>query len=277
MEIESEEKFHLKKQFFSEKIICPNCNETTKVIIKDNLLKSNGISFQPKITTIPEFYGINCLYCHYDFTFLFCLFCEKKIFMKINTSSDKYNGLIGFNIRCPYKSCNKIFYFSECQKCLRINKINQYMSEESIITCTNETCQFQYILVNCPYKSCRDMRWAPRQKNMSNFPTGLIIPHKNEKIYQKVTCIQCHRPICFSSTKEKSNRYYEGQKITCPYPDCGKAFNRLICSTCSNVNYIDEGWYEYGTEIKCTLCKENFGKLLCTSCGELSSCKKKIF
>lgn len=276
MEIESESNFPLKSQFFSEKVICPKCNETTKVIIKDNLLKSNGISFQPKIKTIPEFYNINCSNCEYTFTFIFCAFCEGKIFMKINPSSNKYNGLIGFNIRCPYKSCNKVFYFSECPKCIRINKIKQYMSEESIITCTNETCQFQYILFNCPHESCGDIRWTPRPKIMTNFPSGLFIPHNNEKLYQKITCIKCHRPICFSSTKEKSNRYYEGQKITCPYSDCGKAFNRLICSFCSSVNYIDEGWYEYGTEIKCTLCKGNFGKLLCTSCGELSSCKEKF-
>ena len=47
MEIESESNFPLKRQFFSEKVICPKCNETTKVIIKDNLLKSNGM-FQQK-------------------------------------------------------------------------------------------------------------------------------------------------------------------------------------------------------------------------------------
>ena len=52
--------------------------------------------------------------------------------MKINQTSEKYNGLNGFNIRCPFKSCNEIFYISECPKCLSLNKIPLNMILQAI-------------------------------------------------------------------------------------------------------------------------------------------------
>ena len=280
MEIEDRNDYLQKKPILSEKFNCPKCDKSTKIILKNKLLISNGISFQPKSSSLPdlpEFNNIQCSHCQYNFTFIFCAFCNTKIIMKINQLSEKYNGLNGFNIRCPSKSCNGLFYISECPKCLSMNKIKKFMSESDLITCTKDDCQFKYMLVNCSYKFCQDINWSPRTKNLDGCPSGVMIYHKKQILYQKITCFGCRRPICFVSSKEKSNRYYEGQRVVCPYSDCQKIFNRLICSLCSKENYIDKGWYEYGSEIKCTFCKENFGKMLCPSCCELCTCKKKFF
>ena len=50
-------------------------------------------------------------------------------------------------------------------------------------------------------------------------------------------------PSNFLSNKEKINRYYEAQKIICPYEDCKKVFNRIICEICSQVNIFEGGYY----------------------------------
>lgn len=277
MEIENQNYITPGKPILSEKVICPNCTRSVKIILNNNLFKSNGIDIQPKVFSLPEFDNIKCNHCQYIFTFIYCVFCNEKIMMKINQTSEKYNGLNGFNIRCPFKSCNKIFYISECPECSSLNKTKNFIGENNIITCTKEDCHFQYLLVNCPYKFCPDIIRTPRAKCLSGCPMGVIITHQRKILYQKITCLGCRRPICFGTRKEKQNKYHEGQRVVCPYPDCQKVFNRLICSFCSKENYIDKGWYEYGSSIQCTVCKENFGKILCTSCGELSICKEKFF
>ena len=266
-----------KKQIITEKLICPNCTETVNIISKKDLLISNGINQLPKNFNTSEFSKITCEKCNFDFSYIICPFCSEKIFMKIYPLLNKYNGMNGFNIKCPYKLCNHIFYFSECPNCGESKKINKFIKEGDIIICPNDSCKFQYIQTNCPYELCQEKSWTPRPKDFSNFPSGLILFHKKIILYQKISCYNCRRPICFASKKLKQNKYYEGQRVLCPYPDCNKIFNRLICPKCSNDNYIDEGWYEYGTEIKCSLCKENFGKILCPTCGEMSICKEKYF
>ena len=70
-----------------------------------------------------EFINISCSKCSNNFSFIICIYCSEKIMMKIHPLSNiiKYNGINGLNIKCPYKSCNKIFYFSECPKCHSTN------------------------------------------------------------------------------------------------------------------------------------------------------------
>jgi protein neuralized len=269
--------FTPKKNILVEKITCPNCSESVKIKSRNDLLISNGNDQQQKILNNNEFAKIQCSKCEYNFTFIICLFCNEKILMKIHPEFNQYNGINGFNIKCPYKSCSKFFYFTVCVQCLMANKIDKFIKEGDTIICMNENCKFQYIQVNCPFKLCNEKNIAQRPKVLTNFPQGIIVQHKQEILYQKITCYGCLRPICFASRKGNKNKYYEGQRVMCPYPDCNKIFNRLICPNCSNDNCINEGWYEYGNEIKCSLCKEKFGKILCASCGELSICKDRFF
>ena len=260
-----------------EKLPCPQCLSTVTITSKLPIYFSNGISARRKDFILQEFSKFNCNHCKLEFTFIFCAFCNNKIYMKIHPSSTLYNGLNGFNIQCPYKACNNIFFFGICPKENSNIKIKKIIKEGDIITCSNDNCKFQYIQVNCPYKLCEDILWAEKPKKMNTFPFGIIIHHKKELLYQKIYCIGCQRPICFSSGKKNQNKYYEGQKVICPYPDCKTSFNRIICIICGKENYINEGWYEYGSELKCSGCKENFGKILCPSCGNLNSCRGKYF
>ena len=260
-----------------EKISCPRCLKAIKISINKYLAFSNGLQTEVKNFYLQEFTKLTCNKCNLEFTFILCNYCNDKIYMRIHPIQNDYNGLNGFNIRCPYKSCNKIFFFGLCPKDHTRIKLNRLIKEGEVINCTNINCNFQYIQVNCPYEKCEDLLWTEKPKKMNSFPFGVIIHHKQEILYQKINCIRCFRPICFPSTKNNQNRYYEGQKVVCPYPDCKASFNRIICIICGKDNYINEGWYEYGTEIKCTECKENFGKILCPECGNLNSFRGRVF
>ena len=84
-----------------------------------------------------------------------------------------------------------------------------------------------------------------KSKINSNFPSGIIISN-NKTIYQKIKCYYFFRPIVYSSDKEHKNKYVECQKVECPYSDCKKSFNRIICPKCYNEIYINDPFYEMG-------------------------------
>ncbi len=258
-----------------ERLICPQC--LGPVVINLPLITSNGINVSPKKTKIVEFVKLSCQKCDLEFIFLLCAFCNKKIFMKKHPKDAPYNGLIGTNIRCPYKSCGKFYYLTKCPKCNILQKQKKYIKEGSIITCLNEECKFQYIQVNCPVKYCTDLTTIEKPKNFTNFPIGLIFVHKNEIMYQKINCYYCWRPIVFPSNKKSKNKYCECQRVECPYMDCKKIFNRIICPFCYEEIYINDGWYKMGSKIKCPRCKEYFGKILCPSCEKINTCKQNFF
>ena len=255
--------------FIKEKesaILCPNC--LNHIIDKpsnnnDNIENENN-----------EFGKFTCQYCNLDFSFIFCIFCEKKIYMKIFPNTSNYNGLNGYNIKCPYKSCQKVFYFTSCPNCTKIQKINKYIKEGNLIICPN--CKIKYTQVHCPVKNCTDITYIQISKFFNNFPNGLSITHKDEK-KQKTNCYYCSRPIVFPLLiNNKKYKYYECQKVKCPYEDCKKEFNRIICPKCSSENYINDGYYEMGSLITCYFCKESFGKIICHFCRQMNVCKKKF-
>ncbi len=258
-----------------EKIICPQCFE--HAMIKFDKIISNGINNLTRDIKLEEFVNLSCLKCKLEFTFTLCPFCNKKIFMKKHPKNAPYNGLNGVNIKCPYRSCNQFYYLTKCPKCNMIQKQKKYIKEGSIIKCLYEQCKFQYIQVNCPLKYCTELTTIEKPKNFTNFPIGLMIVHKDEIMYQKINCYYCCRPIVFSSKKNSKNRYYEGQRVECPYEDCKHIFNRIICPLCHEEIYIDNGWYEMGSKIKCNKCKTNFGKILCPSCEKVNTCEKNYF
>ena len=249
-----------------DKIICPNCRESLNLKLFN--LTCNEI----------EFTKITCKNCSQQFSFIFCAYCKKKIFMNIYPNSPKYNGLIGSNIKCPYKSCNNIFYFTVCPKCNQSQKQtkNKFIKEGEIISCMNKKCNYQYIEAHHPIKFCTDIVYFERAKLQTNFPIGIIFRRKAEEmIFQKINCEYCFRPIVFTASKGNRNKYLESQKVECPYEDCGKVFNRLICPSCSSAKIINDGFYEMGSLVKCK-CKNIYGKIICPDCKRMNICQKKF-
>ena len=221
---------------------------------------------------IEEFSKLICKGCSMEFCFISCVYCQRKTYMKFHQKSSKYNGMNGFNIRCQYKSCDKDFYLTECEKCKRIQKIQDYIKEGDEIICSYEDCKFKYIQVNCPIEGCIEV--LSQQKPINNsFASGFLSIHKKSVLYQKINCYYCWKPIVFISDKTHRNKYYECQKVECPYSNCKKTFNRIICHFCSNEMYINDGWYEMGSKIKCNFCDKIFGKILCPSCCKFNVCQ----
>ena len=249
-----------------DKIICPNCRGSLNLKLFN--LTYNEI----------EFTKITCKHCSQQFSFIFCAYCKKKIFMNIYPNSLKYNGLIGSNIKCPYKSCNNIFYFTVCPKCNQSQKQtkNKFIKEGEIISCMNKKCNYQYIEAHHPIKFCTDIVYFEKSKFQTNFPIGILIRRKAEEmIFQKINCEYCFRPIVFTSNKGYKNKYLESQKVECPYEDCEKVFNRLICPSCYKAKIINDGFYEMGSLVKCE-CKNIYGKIICPVCKRMNICQKKF-
>ena len=249
----------------NDKIICPKCSVP---LLMNNSLNNFNIN---------EFDKIICKKCYFEFCFIFCEYCSKKIYMKINKANSLYNGMNAFNISCPYKLCEKIFYFTECIKCKRTQKHKKYIKEGEIIKCIYEDCGFEYIQNNCPMLHCTDLDNIEKKQMMSNFPEGILSIHNNKILYQKINCYYCWRPIVYPSSKTHRNKYYECQLVECPYKDCKKKFNRIVCPFCFYEIYVKDGWYEMGSEIRCNNCKSYFGKILCPSCGKVNECKNEYF
>ena len=259
------------------KITCPQCSELIfGTSNRNNNINNNNNN---RINTPCEFMKFNCQKCTINFCYILCAFCDKKIYMKIHPEGLDYNGLNGFNINCPYNSCGKSFYFTKCIKCKRTQKIKNYIKEGSTITCIYKDCKFEYFQINCPIKYCPDLISNEKPKLHKNFPFGVMCIHKKEHevMYQKVNCFYCWRPIVYLSSVTHKNKYIECQKVICPYNDCKKSFNRIICPHCYSENYFNDGWYKMGSKIKCNKCQENFGKILCPSCGKINICEGKYF
>ena len=259
-----------------DRILCPICCNHIKLNTND-LKISNGFEIITKNLVITEFSKLYCKQCQLYFTFILCVYCNRKIFMKTYPKDVPYNGLNGYNIKCPYQTCCKIFYFSKCPKCEVVQKQRRFIIEGNIITCLNDKCKFNYFQVNCPIKYCNDIMSFEKPKFFTNFPIGIMLLHKNEIMFQKINCYYCCRPIVFLSKKDQKNKYCEGQKVECPYLDCQKVFNRLVCPKCSKEIYINDGWYEMGSKIKCHGCNSYFGKILCPSCGKMNTCENNFF
>ena len=252
----------------NNQLICPKCYKSTKF--------NNSIA-NFNINNPSEFEKIICGKCNFEFCYILCAYCNQKIYMKINKYNSLYNGMNAFNIPCPYKLCEKIFYFTECPKCKRAQKQKKYIKEGEIIKCLYEDCQFEYMQNNCPMVNCTDLDSGEKKKKVKNFPEGILSVHENKVIYQKINCGYCWRPIIYSSSKTFRNKYYECQLVECPYSDCKKKFNRIICPFCFFEIYIKDGWYEMGSEIKCKNCNNYFGKILCIACGKMNECEGNYF
>jgi hypothetical protein len=215
--------------------------------------------------------------------YIICLFCNRNIVTKL-ISKTQILLLNQQNIQC--KNCKGINYISICPKCKNIQQIKRFVSEGESIKCSNNLCNFPYLQALCPIKLCFEMFYFPLNKNFCNSPNGLIHVHKANEIvqseqivFQKISCYFCLRPIIYLSTQSNRNVYYEGMKVICPYNDCGKCFNRIICSNprCNNIIYMEMGLFKMGQRIKCNKCSTIFSKLLCISCFRTMPLEKNIF
>ena len=242
---------------------CPKCNQVIENLknFKDDFI---------------QFKNIICNNCQTKFVLVLCEYCNKKIFYY--TIELPLNGLNGLNIKCPYSSCGNRFFLTICPKCKQKQKIKRIIKEGELIKCIgNKNCGYEYLQVRCPRKECNDITYFSRPKNFCNSPNGIIYNHKKKIIFQKISCNFCIRPIVYYSDEKEINRYYDSMIIICPYEDCGKIFNRIICPICSEINIIEGGHYFMGHKIKCNNCKNYYGKILCPQCLKVNYLTKNFF
>lgn len=201
---------------------------------------------------------------------ILCPHCEKKIF------HDKKNTkrLRGINVKCLL--CFNYFFNTTCPKCKKCWQISKFIDVCETIECPSP-CNNKYLQTPCVIKECSEIiNFAPpRNKNL---PDGFIYNHLSQLVFQKISCYYCKRPIDYITREvNKINRYYEGMRIICPYQDCKKEFNRLICLKCSSVIIMELGKYIMGTKVKCQNCCFTFSKILCCECLKVNPMEKSSF
>ena len=239
-------------------ILCPNCKK-----------QITNINTNINIDTY-EFKFLHCEFCNIIFTYILCLYCNNRIYCKKNSTcinDIEINGMNGINIACPYSYCGQVFFLTICPKCKSFEKMPK-KNEGELIKCNQEDCGYEYIQLRCPIQGCNDVKYFTKPKNYNNSPNGIIYNHKSKILYQKISCIYCYRPIVYYSDENNIDRYYDSMKVECPYLDCKKKFNRIICPYCFDVIIIKKGLYFMGHQIRCSKCKKKFGKSY--------QCKNKI-
>ena len=248
-------------------ILCPNCKK-----------QITNINTNINIDTY-EFKFLHCEFCNIIFTYILCLYCNNRIYCKKNSTcinDIEINGMNGINIACPYSYCGQVFFLTICPKCKSFEKMPK-KNEGELIKCNQEDCGYEYIQLRCPIQGCNDVKYFTKPKNYNNSPNGIIYNHKSKILYQKISCIYCYRPIVYYSDENNIDRYYDSMKVECPYLDCKKKFNRIICPYCFDVIIIKKGLYFMGHQIRCSKCKKKFGKMLCPKCLKINPIKKNFF
>ena len=265
----------------SKSVICPNCFKKINSFIENyDTDKTNNDKINELHSDYKELDSLTCEACSFKFTYIVCIYCDEKIYYKKNKISIELNGFNGYNIQCPYLFCKSWFYFTKCPKCQKIQKQKCYIKEGEKIKCQNKNCNFEYIQIHCPIKDCFEIENIFNNRREIPIDITLRHNHNNESLfyYQKINCVFCLKPIIFKSTNKK-NKYYESQKVTCPYKECKKTFHSTYCPFCYNEKIITNDFYEIGSKIKCDniKCRAEFGKLLCPQCEIIHTLTKKYF
>ena len=168
------------------------------------------------------------------------------------------------------------FFVTACPKCKIFRQIPKFIDVCETIECPSP-CNNKYLQTACVIEKCPDIInfTPPRNKNL---PDGFIYNHLSQLVFQKISCYFCKRPINYITREvNKINRYHEGMRCVCPYQDCKKEFNRLICLKCSSVIILELGKYIMGTKVKCQNCGFTFSKILCCECLKVNPMEKSIF
>lgn len=265
----------------SKSVICPNCyKKIYSPSENSNINETNSDTINELNIDHEEFDSITCEICSWKFNYVICIYCKENIYFKKNKINLDLNGLNGYNIQCPYLFCNNSFYLTKCPKCQKIQKQKCYIKEGDKIKCQNRNCNFEYTQIHCPIKDCFDIENILNNRQEISNDIILNHNHNNENIiyYQKINCVFCLRPIVYKSINKK-NKYYESQKVICPYKECQKTFHKIFCPNCNNEKIITDDFYEMGSKIKCNNinCHTEFGKILCPQCENIQILTKKYF
>jgi hypothetical protein len=208
-----------------------------------------------------------CSYCKEKFIYQKCYHCKKKIYFNSQNFSD------GVNIKCPYADCSKWFCKSSCGVCSSTLYFPDRYQEGSKVKCPFKTCGEEFYKVICPNEKCnakivfKGGKVGDNQADQSSagYKDGTTINcNACGTIFQKTSCYECLRKLVWLSP----NRLVEGQKIVCPYEDCGKSVNKIYCPHCSKCNIFVRGGMEFGSKIKCIYreCGKFYNKVFCPSC-----------
>ena len=243
--------------------------KSTKVSVKDSTIIDNEGKTKNKEKTELLFYpaikennnNLFCKHCNQD------LKIEMRDIYKLNC----------INIQCIYEHCLKFSFISLCPKCQAVQIISKVVFEGDLIKCSNQDCGFLYFQISCPFKYCQEMFYFTNPKTSNNFPNGIIHAHQKKSIFQKINCIHCFKPIVYFLEKSETKSYYEAMKVICPYDECGKTFNRIICASCNEVIYMVLGLYMMGKKIKCPHCNYIFSKVICPFCLKVNPYIKNNF
>jgi hypothetical protein len=157
-------------------------------------------------------------------------------------------GATGCTVKC--EKCNKKIFYK-----------NKY-SQGDKIKCSN--CQNVFKKVRCPSLEC--------QKSIilgENFLEGqpLKCEHKDGTFcFQKVGCWYCGRHCVWNNSKGKY--YIDGQTIICPYKECERMTNKVICPKCLNSSVITRGNLDMGKKINCLIkgCENVYNIYFCPFC-----------
>ena len=200
---------------------------------------------------------INCNNCKKKYIYKYCLECSQIIY---------YNKIYydGYNIRCPYISCGATCCTVKCENKECGKKIfykHKYFQGDKV-NCLN--CHLSFKKVKCPNLNCL--------KNLVfdiNFLEGHPIQCKHEDgdfVFQKVGCWYCGRHSIWNNSKGKF--YIEGQMIICPYKECERITNKVMCPKCLNSCVIQKGTYEMGKQKICPIkeCEYIFSLYFCPYC-----------
>lgn len=202
---------------------------------------------------------IICEQCKKPYFVIICIFCLNPIYYK------KSIYYLCKYIKCPYSNCGLKFSLYRCLNCKEIIFL-EYTTEGNLIDCPY--CKENFKELKCPKITCQNIISITQE-----YIEGAIISCLNHNgvanntyQFQKVSCIHCSRSIVFDNSKDIY--YLEGQKIVCPYSDCRRSFNKVICPKCNKYICISNGDLYQGSEIRCVnyQCGHLFMIIYCPAC-----------
>ena len=215
---------------------------------------------------------IICSQCNINYLFWRCLYCESCLYFR-----EPANRVIfaGARIQCLERRCKKVFFLTFCPSCKNVRKVPIDAGGSLYpVECWTKGCNFQYLNVPCPIKNCFDSRFRVFRDRATNFPDGLQIKHEG-KIIIIIDCRDCKNQIVFTNEKkyfeenEYKGRYFDGQRIVCPYEFCRSTHNpyfRVVCRKCLSENFFESDDYENGKPITCQKCGYQFCIIVCNYC-----------
>lgn len=242
--------------------VCPYC--LMKIQSKTSFCLLN---IEPNFSNTVEDYNfkeyikITCPNCLKSFTFVECIECFRKIYLK-NERILKDSNLL---INCPYYNCNANFFIKNCIKCNSINKqlISKFEDfQYSKIECNKLTCLSSYYIFECAY-----MCGGRIITNYSNEGNKIFCNNSNicTNSFQQIYCIDCNFRLVW---KNPMKIYIEGQKIKCQNSSCKSIFNRVSCPLCNYAIIFPKGGFEFGLILECIKpsCAYMFSQVFCPKC-----------